>query len=480
MKTIHPLLTTLLLAPLAALHAADNPNKLTGAEPGARDTVVVTDCGAIGDGKTLNTKAIQAAVNDCAAKGGGTVMIPAGTFVSGSVELKSNITLLLGPGSVLRGSDKLDDYPPLAFRHNELGKTHSLLWAMDQSDIRITGEGTIDLNDGAFIDFSQFRSDPALASGVKLDERQRQETVASHARPRPTQPIFFHRCQRLRLDGVTLRNAPCWTVTFSVCRDIQVSRLSIYNNLRTPNCDGLHFCGSKNVIVTDSVSSCGDDCIAITGITDWDGVSENIVIANCIMTSRSAALRLGHQASKVRNVAVNNLVIKDTNRGFAIFARDKGWVENVRIQNVVMETRLFAGGWWGKGEPLVLCAAGSGRIENVSVSNVRAESENSILVIGQKNNIRDVELCDWSLALRYGRNRPLFKPLFELAPIPNIPAPDPKLHIPWLFAAEAQGLRASNVRCVRAEGAPGFSVESVTASTKEVEFINCRTAAPAK
>lgn len=436
--------------------------------------VDITSHGAVGDGKTLNTKALQSAVDDCAAKGGGTVVIPAGTFLSGSVELKSHITLCLGPGAVLRGSDKMEDYPPTGFRHNELGETRSLLWAIDQSNIRLTGDGTIDLNDGAFIDFSQYRSDPALASGVELDERQRQETVASHARPRPTQPIFFHRCERLLADGVTIRNAPCWTVTFSVCRDIQASHLRIANNLRTPNCDGLHFCGSKNVTVTDSIFSCGDDCIAITGITDWDEVAENYVIANCIMTSRSAALRLGHQASKVRNVAVNNLVIKDTNRGFAIFARDKGWVENVRIENVVMETQLFAGGWWGKGEPLVLCAAGSGRIQDIAVSHVRAESENSILFAGQNNNIREVELRDWSLTLHYGRNRSLFKPLFELWPMPPIPSPDPKLQIPWLYAADVQGLRAANVRCVRAEGEPDFSIVPVTNGLENAGFSGCQ------
>ncbi len=434
----------------------------------------VTSYGAVGDGKTLNTKALQAAVNDCAAKGGGTVVVPAGTFLSGSVELKSNVTLCLGTNAVLRGSDKLEDYPPLAFRHNELGKTHSLLWAMNQNDIRITGEGTIDLNDGAFFDFSQYRTNLSLSSGVELDERQRQETEAPLARPRPTLPIFFHRCQRLRADGVAIRNAPCWTVTFSVCRDIQVSHLTIANNLRTGNCDGLHFCGSKNATITDCNFSCGDDCIAITGITDWDEVAENYVISNCTMTSRSAALRLGHQASKVRNVAVNNLVIKDTNRGFAIFARDKGWVENVRIQNVVMETRLFAGGWWGKGEPLVLCAAGSGHIGNISVANVRAESENGILVIGQQNNIRDVELRDWTLTLSYGRNRAWFKPVFELWPMPAIPAPDPKLQIPWLFAKEAQGLRVSNVRCVRQAQAPQFSIAPITTDVRDLRYTDCQ------
>lgn len=435
--------------------------------------VDITTHGALGDGKTLNTKALQAAVDQCAAQGGGKVVVPAGTFLTGSVELKSNVTLSLGPGAVLRGSGKIDDYPPIAFRHNELGQTRSLLWAMNQTDIRITGEGTIDLNDGAFFDFNQYRTNLTLSSGVELDERQRHETEASLAGPRPTQPIFFHRCQRLRADGVTIRNAPCWTITFSVCRDIHVSHLTVANNLRTGNCDGLHFCGSKNAAITDCIFSCGDDCIAITGITDWDEVAENFVIANCIMTSRSAALRLGHQASKVRNVAVNNLVIRDTNRGFAMFARDKGWVENVRIHNVVLETRLFAGGWWGKGEPLVLCAAGSGHIQNISVSNVRAESENGILVIGQQQNIRDVELRDCSFTLRYGRNRPLFKPMFELSPMPAIPAPDPKLQIPWLYATDVQGLRAANVRCSRANGEPEYSIDPLVSKVERLDVTAC-------
>jgi polygalacturonase len=317
-------------------------------------TVDITTHGAIGDGKTLNTKAIRAAVDQCAAQGGGTVVVPAGTFLTGTVELKSNITLSLSPGAILRGSSNIDDYPPVAFRHNELGEVRSLLWAIGQTDLRITGSGVIDLNDAAFIDFSQYRSDPGMASGVDLDEAQRQETVASHARPRPTQPLFFRNCQRVRIDGVTIRNAPCWTITLAMCRDVKLSHLTIDNNLRTPNCDGIHCCACKDVIITDSLISAGDDCIALTCITDWDEVCENVVVANCIMTSRSAAIRIGHEASKVRNVNVSNIIVNDTNRGIAIFVRDRGWVENVRIDNALLQTRFIAGGWWGKGEPLVL------------------------------------------------------------------------------------------------------------------------------
>lgn len=418
----------------------------------------VTQYGAVGDGKTLATRAFQAAVDACSAQGGGVVCVPAGVYLCGSVELKSHVTLHLGQGAVLRGSDKLEDYPPIPFVHNELGAVRSLLWAIDRTDLRITGSGSIDLVDRAFIDFEQYLSDSVIGSGVAYDERQRQDSTAKHL-PRPTQPIFFHRCERIRMDGVTIRNAPCWTITASVCRDVQISHLTIDNNLRTPNCDGIHSCSSRDVIITDCVFSCGDDCIAVTGITDWDAISENIVIANCVMRSRSAAVRLGHQASKVRNVVVSNLTVSDTNRGLAIFAGKDGWVENASISNLVLETRLFAGNWWGKGEPLVISAKENGRIEGVAVRQVMARSENGIVIAGENGNIRDVELSDWSLNIGYGRDRTLFKPFFDLWPAEPIAAPDPAKHIPGLYAEGVRGIRVNRLRCVRPGHDRSFSME---------------------
>ena len=429
---------------------------------GYADQVVdITKLGAVGDGKTMNTRALQAALDHCAAAGGGTVVVPPGIFLSGSVEMKSHTTLALSPGAVLRGSPKIEDYPFIPFQHNELGKTRSLLWAIGQTNICVTGSGTIDLNDPAFIDFTEYRSNPEMASGAELNEAQRQETVASHAPPRPTQPLFFHQCRRLRFDGVRIINAPCWAITASLSRDIKITHLTIDNNLRTPNSDGLHFCGSREIIVSDCVISAGDDCIAVTGITDWDAVSENIVIMNCVFRSRSAALRLGHQASKVRNVTVSNLVIHDSNRGIAVFANDRGWVKDVLISGLVMDTRLIAGGWWGKGEPLVIAAGGTGTITGVSVSQVRAESDNGIVIFGQAGNVRDVVLRDWVLKTRPGVNRALFKPLFDLQPLPSVPSPDPARHIPGLFATGVSGLNCSNIRFSHEEG-ENVSSEAVT------------------
>ena len=233
-----------------------------------------------------------------------------------------------------------------------------MLWAMHQNDISICGEGTIELTDRPFFDWNKLRTGLPAEKDALLQDWQRQQCVVT-AGNRPNQPIFFHDCHHLRLEGVTISNSPCWTITFSCCEDIQVHGIRIDNNLQVPNNDGIHFSGSKNIVVSDCIIRGGDDSLAFTGITDPASVCERITVTNCILTSRSAGIRLGHLSGKVRDVAMSNLVMHDCSRGFAIQAGDDGWVENVVIDNVVMETRMFAGAWWGKGEPLVISAANS-------------------------------------------------------------------------------------------------------------------------
>ena len=256
------------------------------AEVPIRACISVAEFGAKGDGKTLDTGAIQAAIDACAKQGGGTVSIPAGTYLSGTLELKSRIVFRLEPGAVLRGSGELKDYRPNGFKHNEMGETTSLLYAIDQSDIRITGGGTIDLNDRPFIHWDQPR--PALppAEAAKLSERQWKECVVQPSQ-RPSQPIFFQNCQRLRLDDITVRNSPCWTISINSSRDIRIDHLLIDNNPVVPNNDGIHFCSSQDIVVSDCIIRAGDDCLAFTGITNWEGVCERIAVTNCSLQAKS-------------------------------------------------------------------------------------------------------------------------------------------------------------------------------------------------
>ena len=423
------------------------------AVPAFSSSVSIADHGAVADGKTINTRAIQAAVDACAGSGGGTVLVPPGLWVTGSVALKSQVSLRLEAGATLRGSSSLDDYPANGFKHLEMGDTRSLLWAIGQKDITICGEGTIELVDRPFFDWNLLRTGLPPEKDSLLADWQRRQCVVSAGR-RPSQPIFFHDCHHLRLEGVTIRNSPCWTVTFSCCEDIQVRGIRIDNNLQVPNNDGLHFSGSKNIVVSDCIIRGGDDSLAFTGITNPDSVCERITVTNCILTSRSAGVRLGHLSGKVRDVTLSNLVMHDCSRGFAIQAGDGGWVENVVIDNVVIETRMFAGAWWGKGEPLVISAANSStaHIRGVSVHHLRARSENSILVVGQNHNVSDIVFGDLDLTFSLSPNSALYGQEFDLAPAPLRPAFIAGDRMPWIYADSVDGLGMRDIR-VRQGGA---------------------------
>ncbi len=373
-----------------------------------RQLFSIADYGAIGDGHTLNTAAIQAAVDACAGSGGGTVVFPKGVFLSGTIRMRGGITYLLERGAVLRGSGSLADYTDNGFYHNELGLVVSLLWARDEEDIRITGDGKIDFSARDF--FAGSRIISPVPDESLLTPEQRAEAVLE-IRPRPNQPIFFESCRDITIDGVTLLDSPCWTITCSRSRRIQIHHITVRNSLIVPNCDGIHLSACKDVIVGDCLFECGDDCVAVTCITaeGQEDISERILISRCHMRSRSAAVRLGHLKGKVRHVVVSDLVITDSNRGLAVFSGDEGYVEDALFTNITMETRIVAGVWWGKGEAAVICAAGSsGHIRDITLQNIRARSEAGVLLAGTDGNVRDVTLRDIDLRLVKGSNDTLF------------------------------------------------------------------------
>ncbi len=427
----------------------------------------VRDFGARGDGRTLETDNLQRAIQSCHERGGGTLSFPAGTYVSGTLELFSNVTLELEAGAVLLGSPRLDDYPPHRFHHNEWGQVRSLLFAIDAENVALVGQGTIDLNGAPFIDFGRQRAGGWFGAeqlARATPEQLAEATVETHARP--NQLLFFHGCRRFTVEGLTIKNSPCWTLTFSDCRDVKVRGVSVYGDLRVPNNDGIHLTACKDVVISDCVISCGDDCIAVTAITKWHEASERIAVTNCSLVSRSAAIRIGHLASKVKDVVLSNLVIRDSQRGVGVFAGEGGAIENVLAHNLVIETRIVAGYWWGNGEPLAVFTTSPGaRIRGVRLSSVHARSENGVLIFGHgSGDVSGVELANWQLELAYGKNRPLLGNVIDLQPAEVRPAPEATGHIPWLFAHQAQGLRAHSIR-YRRRGNPPFSLDAVLAGS---------------
>ncbi|MDD4539494.1 MAG: glycosyl hydrolase family 28 protein [Lentisphaeria bacterium] len=392
----------------------------------------IREYGAQPGAEALQTGAIQSALDACATAGGGTVLVPPGLFCSGSLRLGSHTTLQLENGATLRGPGSMDGYVRYPFAWSLYDSTTPLLYAVDAQDIRICGAGRIDCNGRAFANRSKLCYGELDALPAELHADIHYSMPGRNERP--NRLLFFHSCEHVELCGVTLADAPTWTAVFHNSSYLRIRDLRVENDLRIPNSDGIHCCGCRDVVVSGCFFTCGDDCIALTSISDPALQTENVLISDCIFRSASSALRFGFEAGKVRNVQVRNCIVRDSNRGIAISADRGGLVANIAVDGVTMDTRIYAGPWWGKGEPMVISAANGGVIRGVSLRNAVMRAENSIVVASDGAGVvEDIELRDLRLELSYGARRPYFGGRIDLAPHPSLPAPEATRHIPWLW-----------------------------------------------
>ncbi len=352
----------------------------------------ITDFGATTESDD-NAKYIQAGIDSL--EKGGTLVVPAGEFVTGALSLKSDIHIILEAGAVIKAHKDINKYVMNGFYDSFGNETNSFITAYNCENITISGDGKIDMQGCAFVDFEPSDSEQSMPSELY------QQTPAKPLN-RPRRPILFSDCKNIRIRNIKIEDAPCWTITFHNSENIKINSVSVKNNPRIPHNDGLHFTACKKVIVNDCDFVCGDDCIAITSLFDYSLPTDGIIISNCHMSSRSAAIRVGHISSRVKNVVISNIVIENTNRGIAIFAGDDGCVENVKISNIIMETQLYHGGWWGKGEPIVICTYNStGSAKKITFDGVFAKSENSVIVAG--NNMSDIKFRDCSFDIDFDK-----------------------------------------------------------------------------
>jgi hypothetical protein len=140
------------------------------------------------------------------------------------------------------------------------------------------------------------------------------------------------------------------------------------------------------------------------------------------MSSRSAAIRFGHLESKVRNITVRNIKVIRSNRAIAVFTGDNGRVENASFENIEADTKIYAGYWWGKGEPIVVCAANStGSIDNISFKNCSFVHENPAIVVGKDNNVTNVSFENCTFKAERGYTHPFYQNKLDIQP--NLPDP---------------------------------------------------------
>jgi hypothetical protein len=255
-----------------ALVAADDRLDTARSAPLAARFEVV-EFGATGDGVTLDTAAIQRAIDACAAAGGGPVVFSSGRYLTGSLELKSGVHLVVTPDAVILGSSSLSDYP-----------TRRLIRAEGATDIAIEGGGVIDGRGESFWEKRDRYQGPAYRGTAQFEYR---------ALPRPSF-IHFIRCRNVSVRDITLRNSPAWTVHLQRCHGARLEKVTIRNPLFGPNTDGIDINSSIDVLVKDCDIITGDDGVVLKSTEPGhDHPSRNITVVGCRIWSACNTLKIG-------------------------------------------------------------------------------------------------------------------------------------------------------------------------------------------
>jgi len=424
-------------------------------------TYNILDYGAVAGQNS--TAAIQQAVDACHEAGGGIVLVPAGTFITGTIILKSGVNLHLVQGAELLASGNREDY-------HSTYRRHGVIFCEDAEDVSVTGEGVINGAGTQYYDQTRSHS----PRDFDRSRTRQKENYLPDGKFSPDGPIArnrvpygflieFYHSNRVTMKGVTIKDAPIWTIRFGYCDGVLVDGISILNNLMVPNSDGIHITVSRNIRIANCDIRAGDDAIAITGFAKIENTPgytseeqdrythgnktpyvENIQVTNCHLQSRSSGIRVGYGQHPIRRLSFNNIAIYDSNRGIGVFARDAADIEELVFSNIIIETRLHDGHWWGNGDPIHLSAISRfegepvGRIRDVQFTNVTATGEHGIMVYGtQKHAMDNIQFNNVHLRVRRGRETMTKGGNLDLRP-----SADPERQ---LFEHDIPGLYAQHV-----------------------------------
>ena len=320
----------------------------------------VVDYGARNDGSSKATLAIKKAIDAAVKQGGGTVYFPAGTFLTGPIHLKSNITIFIDAGALLKFSTDFDDYLPMVKSRWEgiVNMNFSpLFYAYQADNIAIIGRGIIDGQGQKWWDvFNQIKAEykqfGTYKTNTKWQKMHKQlNKNITHTDWRTREGHFFRppfiqpfECNNVLITGITIRNSPFWNITPTFCKNVTIDGVTIESPANSPNTDGIDPSSCSQVRISNCFITVGDDCIVIKSGKDEDGrkynvPSENISITNCTMLSGHGGVVIGSEMSGgVKGVAISNCVFDGTDRGIRIKSmRGRGAVvENIRVDNIVM------------------------------------------------------------------------------------------------------------------------------------------------
>jgi len=310
----------------------------------------ITDFGAVGDGKTDCTGAINKAISAAHKAGGGRVVVPAGTFLTGAIYLKSNVNLYISQDAVVKFSTDPNHYLPAVFTRwegVECMNYSPLIYAYNEKNIAITGKGKLD-GQGSDGNWWKWRKELQKTDrenlfaqgrdGVSVEKRL---YGGKYLRPNMIEP---YKCRNILIEGIKIINGPFWHIHPVLSQNIIVRNVRVEGT--GPNNDGCDPESCKDVLIEGCYFDTGDDCIAIKSGRNNDArrvnvPSENIIVRNCVMKAGHAGVAVGSEITGgARNIFVENCTMDDPNLDRAIRLKTNavrgGFIENVYVRDITV------------------------------------------------------------------------------------------------------------------------------------------------
>ncbi len=427
---------------------------------------------------TIITAQLQAKIDAVAAQGGGRVTIPQGEWTSGAIVMKTGVELHVPRGAMLMASDDYDDYADGQVSVIAEDSDRGFIVARDAHDIAITGQGTIH---GKGVDWC---AREGLFDGVRW--------MRFH-RPRM---VVFEACRNVRITDVTFREAPMWTIHLIACDTIRLRDITILNDMRMPNTDGVNFDACRDAFMSGCKIVAADDSVCIKTCEKLDpvlaGPAERIRVTDCHFTSRSCSIKIGTEThADVRDVMFSGITITDTNRAIGILARDGGLIERICFSDITVDCAQAPYTYWGSGEPITITSHARDRnkapsvVRDISISGVTGRCEGAIVVHGDPlQPVENIQISNVNLRQEPGKfAHELF---LDLRPVPEdvndlddpalgrrncfVRRPDGGIHgmdpypqgFPGLFVRNARNLTTHNIQITRPAPLPeGWSSDVV-------------------
>lgn len=377
--------------------------------------------GGKGDAKTLNTHAIQQAIQQCSQRGGGTVSLSPGVWLSGPLQLQSNITLQIDKGATLKASNQEGKFVQ-AFIGHPARANEAFIFASDVHNVAITGGGTLD-GDGEnswWPEAMKIRADVRSGNTKAFTDRFPGIPLANGA-PRPWF-VEFNNVSDGKIEQLHLTNSPMWNIVIRNSADITVHEVSINNPTTSPNTDGMDVVSSRNVTISKMDIHTGDDNIAIkSGLVPGTAApSKDITVRDSIMRDGHGISVGSETANGIGRVTVSNVTFLNTENGVRIkSARDRGntigplVADHLTMTNVatpILVTNSYSGQSGANGNTLISAldnaavTATTPKISGIDIAYLTATNANHAMIFSglPESAVQNVSLRHIDIAAKYG------------------------------------------------------------------------------